>query len=40
MLSQSNPILQRIRSVKGEELDLLQQACNITEKDSDVLYRS
>ena len=29
----SNPILQRLRSVKEkEEIDLIQQACNITEK--------
>lgn len=32
-VAKSNPILQRIRSVKEqEELDLIQQACNITEK--------
>jgi len=32
-VEKSNPILQRIRSVKeSEELDLIQQACNITEK--------
>jgi Xaa-Pro aminopeptidase len=28
----SNPILQRIRSKESEELDLIQQACTITEK--------
>jgi Xaa-Pro aminopeptidase len=32
-VAKSNPILQRLRSVKeSEELDLMQQACNITEK--------
>jgi len=32
-VAKSNPILQRIRSVKEqEELDLIQQACKITEK--------
>ncbi|SDX58305.1 aminopeptidase P family protein [Flavobacterium degerlachei] len=32
-VAKSNPILQRIRSVKeSEEIDLIQQACNITEK--------
>jgi len=32
-VSKSNPILQRLRSVKDTiELDLIQQACNITEK--------
>ncbi len=32
-VEKSNPILQRIRSVKeSEELDLIQQACDITEK--------
>ncbi len=32
-VAKSNPILQRIRSIKeSEELDLLQTACNITEK--------
>jgi Xaa-Pro aminopeptidase len=32
-VAKSNPILQRIRSVKeSEELDLIQQACTITEK--------
>lgn len=32
-VERSNPILQRLRSVKGqEEIDLMQQACNITEK--------
>lgn len=32
-VAKSNPILQRIRSVKEqEELDLIQHACNITEK--------
>ncbi|WP_299272000.1 aminopeptidase P family protein [uncultured Psychroserpens sp.] len=32
-VAKSNPILQRLRSVKDTiELDLLQQACNITEK--------
>jgi len=32
-VEKSNPILQKIRSVKeSEELDLMQQACNITEK--------
>ena len=32
-VAKSNPILQRIRSVKEqEELDLIQQACDITEK--------
>ena len=32
-VAKSNPILQRIRSIKeSEELDLIQQACNITEK--------
>jgi Xaa-Pro aminopeptidase len=32
-VAKSNPILQRLRSVKEqEELDLMQQACNITEK--------
>ena len=32
-VAKSNPILQRIRSVKeSEELDLIQTACNITEK--------
>ncbi|SCY58025.1 aminopeptidase P family protein [Flavobacterium caeni] len=32
-VAKSNPILQRIRSVKEqEELDLMQTACNITEK--------
>jgi Xaa-Pro aminopeptidase len=37
----SNPILQRIRSVKeSEELDLIQQACTITEKDSEEFYLS
>jgi Xaa-Pro aminopeptidase len=34
----SNPILQR-RSVKeSEELDLIQQACTITEKDSEEFF--
>ena len=32
-VAKSNPILQRLRSVKGQiELDLLQKACDITEK--------
>ena len=32
-VAKSNPILQRLRSVKDSiELDLIQQACNITEK--------
>ncbi|MGJ5642723.1 aminopeptidase P family protein [Formosa sp. S-31] len=32
-VAKSNPILQRLRSVKHEiELDLIQKACNITEK--------
>ena len=32
-VAKSNPILQRIRSVKeGEEIDLIQKACDITEK--------
>lgn len=32
-VAKSNPILQRIRSIKEqEELDLMQQACDITEK--------
>jgi len=32
-VEKSNPILQRLRSIKeSEELDLIQQACNITEK--------
>lgn len=32
-VEKSNPILQRIRSIKeSEELDLIQKACNITEK--------
>jgi Xaa-Pro aminopeptidase len=32
-VAKSNPILQRIRSVKeSEEIDLIQHACNITEK--------
>lgn len=32
-VAKSNPILQRIRSIKEqEEIDLLQNACNITEK--------
>jgi Xaa-Pro aminopeptidase len=32
-VAKSNPILQRIRSIKeSEELDLIQNACNITEK--------
>jgi len=32
-VEKSNPILQRIRSMKeSEELDLIQEACNITEK--------
>jgi Xaa-Pro aminopeptidase len=32
-VAKSNPILQRLRSVKSEiEIDLIQQACNITEK--------
>jgi len=32
-VAKSNPILQRLRSVKDQiELDLLQEACNITEK--------
>jgi Xaa-Pro aminopeptidase len=32
-VERSNPILQRLRSVKEqEEIDLMQQACNITEK--------
>ena len=32
-VAKSNPILQRLRSVKeSEELDLIQNACNITEK--------
>ena len=32
-MAKSNPILQRLRSVKDPiELDLMQQACNITEK--------
>lgn len=32
-VAKSNPILQRLRSVKEqEELDLMQQACNITER--------
>ncbi|MBC7642473.1 MAG: aminopeptidase P N-terminal domain-containing protein [Flavobacterium sp.] len=32
-VAKSNPILQRIRSIKeSEEIDLLQNACNITEK--------
>src|SRR5690606_40525265 len=32
-VERSNPILQRLRSVKEqEEIDLIQNACNITEK--------
>ena len=32
-VEKSNPILQRIRSIKeSEELDLIQTACDITEK--------
>ena len=32
-VAKSNPILQRLRSIKEkEEIDLIQQACNITEK--------
>lgn len=32
-VAKSNPILQRLRSVKDQiELDIMQQACNITEK--------
>src|SRR6188768_396831 len=32
-VEKSNPILQRLRSIKeSEELDLIQNACNITEK--------
>ncbi len=32
-VEKSNPILQRLRSIKeSEELDLIQEACNITEK--------
>jgi Xaa-Pro aminopeptidase len=32
-VAKSNPILQRIRSIKeSEEIDLMQEACNITEK--------
>jgi Xaa-Pro aminopeptidase len=32
-VAKSNPILQRLRSVKeSEEIDLIQHACNITEK--------
>ena len=32
-VAKSNPILQRLRSIKGEvEIDLLQTACDITEK--------
>ena len=32
-VAKSNPILQRLRSVKSKiEIDLIQQACNITEK--------
>ncbi|MGK0235827.1 MAG: Xaa-Pro aminopeptidase [Psychroserpens sp.] len=32
-VAKSNPILQRLRSIKeGIEIDLMQQACNITEK--------
>ncbi|MFD1161559.1 MULTISPECIES: aminopeptidase P family protein [Hwangdonia] len=32
-VAKSNPILQRLRSVKDQvEIDLIQQACNITEK--------
>ena len=32
-VEKSNPILQRLRSIKDPiELDLLQKACNITEK--------
>ncbi len=32
-VAKSNPILQRIRSIKeSEELDIIQNACNITEK--------
>ena len=32
-VAKSNPILQRIRSIKeSEEIDLIQQACDITEK--------
>jgi len=32
-VAKSNPILQRLRSVKNQiELDLIQEACNITEK--------
>ncbi|MFA9198537.1 MAG: M24 family metallopeptidase, partial [Aquirufa sp.] len=32
-VAKSNPILQRIRSIKeSEEIDLIQNACNITEK--------
>jgi hypothetical protein len=34
----NNPILQRIRSKESEELDLIQQACTITEKDSEEFY--
>ncbi|WP_406685550.1 aminopeptidase P family protein [Seonamhaeicola sp. MEBiC1930] len=33
VVAKSNPILQRLRSVKNQiELDLIQEACNITEK--------
>ena len=33
LVAKSNPILQRLRSVKNSiEIDLIQQACNITEK--------
>jgi Xaa-Pro aminopeptidase len=36
---QSNPILQRIRSVKeSEELDLIQQAVPLPKKDSEEFY--
>jgi len=32
-VAKSNPILQRLRSIKNQiEIDLIQQACNITEK--------
>jgi Xaa-Pro aminopeptidase len=32
-VAKSNPILQRLRSIKeSEEIDLMQEACNITEK--------
>jgi hypothetical protein len=34
----SNPILQRIRSVKKAKIRLIQQACTITEKDSEEFY--